>query len=254
MAMRINRINKFFIVVAICFLGLSVYNVLSYRGWNRYFYDTTAIAPENYPVSIRECHFITADDDDDVYVKTNDVNDQNSKWTSEGDFLELRDKRLLPEKLFISYFSYREKRFYKGTFTLPTKTIEQIFEEAIRNKKTERHYSYDGQNRGLSFTVGVANNGYVLVWIRGIYLEKLILKVKLTPSEPESDDLYYETTLSKEAYVAHAFERMSDSVKLVLNKGFDSPANYADSATRYIENNTKLWEYQRKNGIIDYGK
>ena len=252
--MKLNKVNIIYLVIAGILLVATAFQVFKYRSWDRYYYDATVIAPESYPIHIRDCYLITADEDDLISARKEEVNDQNSNWNSDGDFLEIRDKMLLPEKISISYFSYREDKFYKGVVDLPKKRIEEIFKQAIANKSTEKYYSYRGQNRGLTFTVGVANNGEVLVWMRGIYLEQLILRTRLKPSEPDPDDMYYEENLSKEAYLKHAFEHLSDSVKLLYKNGYDSPANYGDSATKYIEGNKDLWEYQIKNGMIDFKK
>lgn len=252
--MKLNWANKIYILMSCSLLGFSIFNILNNRSWDRYYYAAYAFAPASYPVSIRECYFLTADVDEDVYVRTEMVNNQTSSWTNGRDFPELRDKRFLPEKLFISYFSYRTNKFYKGSFQLPTKKIAQLFKQAIKNKSTEKYYSYKDQLKGLSFVVGVANNGQVLVWMRGIFMEELLLRVKLKPSEPVAEDMFYDIPLTKAAYFDQAFENISDSLKLLYRQGFDSPANYADSSTRYLENNQELWEYQQKKGIIDFGK
>lgn len=250
----INWANRIYIGIACCLLVFAIFNVINYQTWSRYYYGATAIAPALYPVSVRECNFTTADNNDDVFVGTEDINKFNTTWDSGGDFLQLRDKRLLPEKLNISYFSYRDRKFYKGSFNLPTKRIEQIFKLAIRNKKTEKLYSYGGQLKGLTFIIGIANNGNILVWMRGIYLEVLIFKGKVKIDQPSAVDLYYPEPPTKALDYEEEFKNVSDSLKFLIKRGYDSSANYADSSTHYIENNSKLWSYQQKNGYIDYGK
>lgn len=137
---------------------------------------------------------------------------------------------------------------------MPQKEILSIFKSAERNKQFIELSSHAGKKDGLSFVIGLANNGNVAVWLRGIYFEKELLRNQLKPTNPHDDDLYYEKTLSKEKYLAHAFENLSDSLKTVYKNGFDGKANYIDTPSRYIEKNTELWEYQQKNGYIDFKK
>ena len=252
--MKLNTVNIIYIVIAGILLVATAFEFVKYRSWDRYYYDATVIAPESYPIHIRECYLITEDESDLIGVRSEEVNNQNSNWNSDGDFLEIRDNMFLPEKISISYFSYREDKFYKGVLDLPKKKMERIFKQAIKNRNTEKYYSYAGKNRGLTFAIGVANDGQVFVWMRGIYLEQLILKTRLKSSEPGPDDMYYGENLSKKAYLEYAFGDLSDSVKLLYKNGYDSPANYGDSATKYIESNKDLWEYQIKNGYIDFKK
>ncbi|RZL31678.1 MAG: hypothetical protein EOO96_15680 [Pedobacter sp.] len=87
--------------------------------------------------------------------------------------------------------------------------------------------------------------------MRGVYLEKLILKQKLKPKEPQGDETFWEKRLSKADYIKKSFENLEDSVKLKLDNGFDAKANYIDTPTHYIEKNKELWDYQKKNKIID---
>lgn len=249
--MKINNLNKFYIILAVCIIVFSIYRTLMYKSWERYYYDSTMFAPSTYPIHVRECAFLTGDDDDDAYVSYDQVNDHISKWGDDGDFLELSDKSLLPKKLAISYFTYRDKQFYKDTIQMPTEKIKALFKQAIKNNNTGKYYSTRGNPKGLNFTVGIANDGQLLVCLRGINLEKLILKTKLRPTQPKPEDMYYEKPLSRDAYFEHAFEGLEDSLKVKIDDGFDAKANYADSATHYIQRNRELWKYQKANGIID---
>lgn len=238
--------------MAFCVILFSVYRTLMHKSWERYYYDSTMIAPITYPIHVRECALLTGDDDDDdAYVRDERVNNHISDWDDDGDMLELSDESLLPKKLAITYFSYRDKNFYKDTIQMPTKKIKALFKQAIKNNNTEKYYSSRGNPKGLNFTVGIANDGQLLVWLRGINLEKLILKIKLQPTQPSPEDMYYEKPLSRDSYFKHAFEGLEDGLKVEIDNGFDAKANYADSATHYIERNKERWKYQKENGIID---
>ena len=249
--MKINALNKCYLGFSLLLILVGIYRTVTYKSWERYYYDATSIAPEDYPVHIIDTYFLTDDEDDFAFIKDESVNRQITNWYSDGDFLELREKMRLPKKLVISYVSYRDNLFYKDTLQLPTPQIEKIFKLAEKNKSTEKYYSYRDDLRGLSFVLGVANNGKILVWLRGINLEELILKTQLTPKEPKGDDLYYEQPLSKKAYFEHAFENISDSLKNVYKVNVGRVENYADTPTKYIERNAALWKYQRAKGIIN---
>ncbi|MGV8993740.1 MAG: DUF2931 family protein [Flavobacterium sp.] len=249
--MRINNLNKFYIVIALGVIVFSIYRILEYNSWERYYYDATMTAPATYPIHVRECALLTGDDDDNAYVRHENVNNHISEWGDEGDFLELSDKMFLPKKLAISYFSYCGKHFYKDTIQMPTDKIKELFKQAIRNNNTEKYYSAYGNAKGLNFTIGIANDGQLLIWLRGINLEKLILKTKLKPTVPNQDDLYHGEPLSREKYFEYAFEGISDSLKSKIDNSCNANTNYADSATNYIQRNTKLWKYQKQHGFID---
>lgn len=131
------------------------------------------MAPANFPVYIRECYFITPDQDDMAWINKEDVNNFQSKWGNEYYFAESNNSNRLPQKLVIEYASYRNSKFYGDTLELPQQKIREIFKSAERNNKTEEIYS-PGQNRkGLRFVIGIANDGNILVWIRGVFLEEI---------------------------------------------------------------------------------
>lgn len=245
--MKLNNLNKSYLIIAFCVILFSVYRAYEYKSWERYYYDSTMTAPATYPIHVRECAFLTGDDDDGAYVRYEKVNDHISEWGDDGDFLELSDKSLLPKALAISYFSYRDKNFYKDTIQMPTEKITALFKQAIKNNNTEKYYSSRGNPKGLNFTVGIANDGQLLVWLRGINLEQLILKTKLKPIQPKPDDMYYEKPLLKAEYFKYAFEDLDDSLRVKIDNGFEAKANYGDSATHYIKRNQKLWKDQKVN-------
>lgn len=141
----------------------------------------------------------------------------------------------LPLQLVIRYVAYRDKKFYRDTLDLPQQQIRDIFVSALRDKKADRLYHPRGDKDGLRFVLGIASDGHILLWLRSIGLEQVILKTKLTAKEPNPEDTYYAQPLTKEAYIKEVFGRLSDSMKTALDNGLESGANYADSATHYLE-------------------
>ena len=227
-----------------------IYKIITYKSWDRYHYFSSVCAPESYPIAFHNIYFILADGELGS-IKDEDVERFTSKWGEEYYFAESNYRERLPVKLVLQYVSYRDKKFYSDTLNLPEKEIRQIFKSAFLNKQAEKLYSPSNDVKGLKFLVGIANNGNVAVWLRGVYLEKLLLKQKLTPREPQGDETFWEKRLSKADYIKKSFENLEDSVKLKLDNGFDAKANYIDTPTHYIEKNKELWDYQKKNKIID---
>ena len=72
----------------------------------------------------------------------------------------------LPDKLDISFFSYTEDQFYRGTFDLPYDTILKLFQEEVAKPKRK---TMDGKElpNNYKIIVGVAPGGTVAVWLQG---------------------------------------------------------------------------------------
>ncbi|MDR6969618.1 hypothetical protein J2X31_003651 [Flavobacterium arsenatis] len=248
--MKLNFINKIYIAITLILVVAIVIKFINYKSSDRYYYFSSVCAPESYPIAIHNAYFILADGDLG-HIKDEDVDRFTSKWGEEYYFAESHHRERLPVKLVLQYVSYRDKKFYSDTLNLPEKEIKQIFESALQNKQATKLHSHPTGVKGLTFLVGIANDGNIAVWLRGVFLEKLILKQKLTAKEPKGDETYYEKRLSKAEYIKKRFENLEDSVKLKLDNGFEARANYIDTPTHYIEKNKELWEYQKKNKFID---
>ncbi|MCX3265171.1 DUF2931 family protein [Pedobacter agri] len=248
--MKLNFVNKLYIAVTLVLVVAIVFRTFSYKGWERYHYFSSVCAPESYPIAIHNSYFILADGDLG-YIKDEAVENYTSKWGEDYYFAESNRRERLPVKLVLQYVSYRDKKFYSDTLNLPKEKIKQVFKSAFQNKQVIKLFNPSGDVKGLTFLVGIANDGNVAVWLRGVFLEKLILKQKLSSKEPQGDETYYEKRLSKAEYIEKRFEDLPDSLKLKLNSGFDIKANYIDTPTYYIDKNKELWEYQKKNGFIE---
>lgn len=251
--MKLNKLNQFYIIIAILLIAGIIYRKIAYRGWERYNYSAAVVSPNTYPMHIREAYFLLPNDDFESADKE-DVNNFNSTWgVSFATSNHARMKRL-PAKLVIKYFSYRDNNFYADTLDLPQKEILTTFKNAEKRKQFLELSSHAGKKDGLSFVIGLANNGNLIIWLRGIYLEKEILRKQLKSVNPIAEDLYHEKNLSRKKYFEYAFENLSDSLKTIYKNGFDAKANYIDTPSHYIEMNTELWEYQQKNGYIEFKK
>lgn len=251
--MKLNKLNKFYIAIAFILIAASIYQTISYKSWERYNYSAVVNAPETFPVHVRAAYFLLPNDDFEI-INTEDVNNFSTTWGVDFSTSNHARSQRLPEKIVLKYFSYRDDQFYSDTIALPQDKILRIFKSAEKKKQFVELSSYAGPKMGLSFVIGVANNGNVIVWLRGIYLERELCRIQLKPVIPKGDDLYHETILTKKEYLDYAFGDLSDSLKMVYKNGFEEKANYIDTLSRYIEKNTELWQYQQKNGFIHYKK
>lgn len=247
--MKINLLNKLYIGVAVILFMTTIYRIIAYRSWDRYNYSSTIVAPKTYPIYVREAYFLLPDEELESIEEEN-VNNQTTDWSDYYSVSNHAERALLPSKLVLKYVSYRDRKFYRDTIDLPQQEMKSIFKTVAKTSQRIELSSYGGEKYGLNFTVGIANNGYVVLWLRGINLEKKLLTIRLKGKEPYRSDLRYEKQISKDEYFKMAFSKLSDSVKNLLDGGYDAKANYIDSPSHYIEKNKELWEYQKKNGYI----
>ena len=230
--MKPNLLNKIYLAIAVLLTVGIVYKLIKYRSWSREYYAVSVCAPETFPVYVREMYFTTANDED-VHADTEDVNYFKSRWGAANGFADANEANLPPEKLVLKYASYREKTFYNDTILLPKEKVNAAFEEILKSNDGVDIYYRGMQKPGLLFLIGIANNGNIVVWARGNKLEKEILRTKLVAKEPGEDDTYYGEQMTKDAYIKDRFALLQDSIKNLINSGFDSNANYIDSTTGY---------------------
>ncbi|WP_113653543.1 DUF2931 family protein [Pedobacter namyangjuensis] len=248
--MKINSVNKLLIGFGILIIAVIIYRVLTFKGWERYNYSATVTAPASFPISISTLYF-TLENDDFESINSEDVSGFSAKWQSYYTSVDHAESQKLPSAIKLSYFSYRDQKFYNDSLQLPRGKIKQVFATASKNNQFLVLSQYAGIKKGLAFMVGIANDGNVVIWLRGVNLEQEVFRAKLKPKNPTPNDYFIHGRLTKDEYFKEAFKDLSDSVKTLFKNGYDEKANYIDSPSRYIENNKELWEYQKKNGFIE---
>ncbi|SHE47367.1 DUF2931 family protein [Pedobacter caeni] len=248
--MKLNLTNKVYIGITILLIVATAYKNISFKGWERYNYSATILAPSTFPIHIIEAHFLIPGDDFEI-IDREWVNDFSTEWDT--DYVSGNHAKIqrLPEKIVLRYASYRDEKFYSDTLELPKAEIKSIFKHASGNKQFLELSSHAGKKKGLNFVIGIANSGNLVVWLRGVNLEKTLLKTRLRSKEPKPDDTFYEKQLSKKDYLRMTFGGLANSIKSKIDSGINAGANYIDTPSRYIEKNKELWEYQKKNGFID---
>ena len=243
--MKINLLNKIYAAVAITLVFGTIYKIVAYKSWDRYYYYSNACTPSSYPIYLRNSYFITADEDDFSWIDNEKVENFSTYW-GDGSFPEVRERMRLPQKIVLQYVSYRDDKFYNDTISLPEAKIKSIFKSAKKNNQLEEIYRAGGDVKGLKFLVGISNDGNIIVWLRGKFLEEKILNIKLHDKEPRNDQMHFKEKLSKEVYLEKVFENLSDSLKNKIKSGWDSQANYIDTPTNYIDRNRERWEKNNK--------
>lgn len=250
--MKLNLVNKLYISIAVLLFICLSYKIINYKGWERFYYFSSVSAPADYPVFIEKIQFQLPDKEDshDFYQSRDEnVNAFRTGWGEEYYSAWVHEPLRLPETLVIEYASYAEQKFYSGVINLPTAEILEIFKAALREKRAIKLSSSGGDKLGLRFVVGIAPQGNIVVWLRGVYLEKKILQTKIKAINPQASG---KVAPGKDKTALNLlFRELSDSVKLEIKKGSNITTNYLDSSTHYIEQNKELWEYQKKNHFID---
>lgn len=234
--MKFNFINKTLIAISFTLLIAIIYNVMSYKSWDRYYYFSSVCAPESYPIRLQDCYFITADKNEHGTIKDEDILRNNSKWGEEYFSPEVREPLRLPKQLVLEYVSYSERKKYQDTIDLPQEKIKNIFIKADKNNQFEDIHKSSKEVKGLRFLVGIASNGNVIVWIRGKFLEEVLLKTKLKPKDEISNKE------NKSIDIEKIFKDLPDDIKTKVKSGWEKNANYLDSITHYIELNKERWQ------------
>ncbi|MBF0576895.1 DUF2931 family protein [Dysgonomonas sp. GY617] len=124
----------------------------------KYEWLPTECAPKMYPVWIVSGYF-SSEEKIVAFVPNYDFVDNG--WGKHGSTeLVGSELKLLPDELFIEWFSFTENKFYKGTFSLPKDTIIALMERGfpVIDKRLHQTYRY--------LLVGLAPGGTVAVWLR----------------------------------------------------------------------------------------
>ncbi|WDF65472.1 DUF2931 family protein [Flavobacterium sp. KACC 22763] len=186
--MKINSLNKLYLLIAIV-LSLLLLSRLGYDLWKEkeipltyYFLNTekqkemlTKIekfewlaetsADETCPVEVVYGSFILSDNTTAWIPSEQYLNDS---WgaSSSGTMVVGDDKKKVPERMQITWFSYAENKFFAGDFALPQKKMYDIFKKDYGTTMGMDGVEY--KNEYNTLTVAFAPEGLVTLWIGGI--------------------------------------------------------------------------------------
>ncbi|NQD70057.1 DUF2931 family protein [Sphingobacterium shayense] len=228
--MNFNNVNKIYLVILIVLVVLVTLKTVRYKPWYRYFYSASCTAPQAFPVHIRESYFITENPAEKIYIDYEGVNSGNSVWGEDPYFHKSNKKLLVPKHLVVKYIDYHSKQFFRDTILLPVEQIKTNFKKAIQKNEGIDIYHFGENKKGMTFLVGFANDGYIIVWQRSKTEDNVILKTRLHPKQPERDDLTYSgETFTFQEYYDYAFNGIADSVPEESDNEPQPYARYADS-------------------------
>ncbi|WP_228452341.1 DUF2931 family protein, partial [Chryseobacterium sp. c4a] len=125
----------------------------------KYEWLPTANAPELYPTEIYNGN-LYLEDGNQVYIPTSVPNCNG--WGNAGStHSQGEDLKALPVKMDITWASFKENKFYTGSWDMPIDTLKKLFEKGTIDWRTGRISNY------TEIRVSCAPGGVVVVWVYG---------------------------------------------------------------------------------------
>ena len=118
-------------LILFCLLGAIILFIL-YRGAmnknaTEFKWYATESAPEHYPMEIRQGTFYYKDQNQGLYIPSGGT--LNTGWGRMiSSHVTGAEKKPLPDRVEVTYFSYAEKQFYRGKFNLPYEQMLTAFQ------------------------------------------------------------------------------------------------------------------------------
>ncbi len=125
------------------------------------------------------------------------------------------DKKPLPDRVDIIFYSYTEKQFYHGKFDLPYEKILDLFRRGYEENPEKPRY--DG------VMIGVAPGGAVSVWLKGYRTTEVFFgqaeKINISPSR--GFNLTFDSTAESDKYVSDVLDDVlnEDELESLKNNG-----------------------------------
>lgn len=123
-------VNKLLLALAVLQVALMAAPVLRYQRWARQYWSTDAVGTSGGLFALLDGSFTAPGDYaplalGSVRVEADSI---SSAGPSPYELTEHEDAlRRVPRQLDVAWFSLRERRFYRGTFTLPRARIDSLF-------------------------------------------------------------------------------------------------------------------------------
>lgn len=151
-------------------------------------------APKHYPMEIIQGTFLYKGEDQGLYIPSGGTLDGG--WGKPiSSHVVGPERKPLPDRLQITFFSYAESQFYRGEFTLPYDVILQMFQDGVAANEAQPTYS--------KIIAGIAPGGVVAVWLHGQKKTEIFFgqaeKVDLDPSG--AFNLPFDNKADSNAYV-----------------------------------------------------
>ncbi len=221
--MKQHKLISIFLSITFILVGLNSWTFYKRKSWKREYYTASIGVAENHPVYLN-AKLITINGEEysqpSLFSK-----DDFGFWGDSHSSSSNIEYMTLPDSLFVHWVSLRERKIFKGTFKLPHKIIDSIFKNCKDKKQEDRDY-YGKLKRNFNFSIGIAPEGKITVWIQG----KRNYQKEIARFQAQEFDSYLGNATGKESID-----------KLV--RRFDAPNKKLDSI---IKNNippeTNKWE------------
>lgn len=128
----------------------------------------------------------------------------------------------LPAELELTYFSYREDRFYSGTASLPAQELTAAFADGFANQRTGAQGRYD------TLLIGMGGAGHVSVWAAGESHVRQMASFTLPASDVAWEDFQPSSLYSRSEFIT----RMLGDLGLAARTAPD-PGRFARLGRRY---------------------
>lgn len=236
MIKRFNIYNKILTIILLVLVVLNIYRFFTFKSWDRYYFASSVTAPQYFPIHVVNVNFDFPNDELGGYFHKSieEINAYYPKWGEAYYFPETYQTLPLPEFLNIEYYDYRSNLYYKSQLKLPKEIMQNLFRKAKEHGHLTEIYK-PGQNvKGLIFLLGIANNGNIMLWLKGENLAEIVLTAKLKPQplSKSEDRKHYKTN---QEYINNMFQDMPDSLKVDIHNGIENHANYIDSTKQFIQ-------------------
>jgi len=150
--------NRYVVKACITVLILLFSQLGACASMAKYELQATEGAPKGYPMQIITGDLHYHDGSGSLYVPEGALL-YNGWGNGRSSHVVGDDKKPLPDRLHIVFFSYTENQFYEGDFKLPYEKIASLFQAGFYSPNLEKHTTYH------KIVVGVAPGGVVSVWL-----------------------------------------------------------------------------------------
>jgi hypothetical protein len=158
----------------------------------KYEWLPTSNAPEIYPTEICNGHFYL-EDGRSVYIPTSAPN--SNGWGNDGStHTQGEDLKALPVKMDITWASFKENKFYTGSWDMPLDTLKKLFEKGTIAWRDGRVSNYS------DIRVGCAPGGIVVVWVYGDDQQIEVARFQATETQFNIKELSNNPDVTKKGY------------------------------------------------------
>ena len=163
----------------------------------KYDWKPTACAPKYNPMQIHQGRLIY-ENGESIYIPSGHTLHQG--WGKIGPTHVVgEDMKPVPERLDITWVSYLEKKFYKGSFDLPSEKINTLFKEGYINRLGKE----DTFGR---INVGLAPKGVIILWAIGNGWSKEIGRFQASETQVSIKDFAPGAIMSMEEFMNSVLE------------------------------------------------